>query len=164
MLIGLMSLPNPVVYIQFHPVAYMVKLNIEMSMAKLITRLARRQETDMTDSIHRTPQRSGPDSHAAGSAWNRSNAVELTKRSRTAARHSDLESGDSQEDFDEDAGIRKKTEIVVEVEASRQDTNPSNGPSQHVDDEVPLTSNAGHPKGYNYGGEDKRVAFSANRQ
>jgi hypothetical protein len=41
MLIGLMSLPNQVVYVQFHPVAYMVKLNIEMSMASLISRLAR---------------------------------------------------------------------------------------------------------------------------
>ncbi len=41
MLIGLMSLPNQVVYVQFHPVAYMVKLNIEMSMASLIARLAR---------------------------------------------------------------------------------------------------------------------------
>lgn len=43
MLIGLMSLPNQLVYIQFHPVAYMVKLNIEMSMASLIARLARGQ-------------------------------------------------------------------------------------------------------------------------
>lgn len=31
MLIGLMSLPNQNAYIQFHPVAYMAKLNIEMS-------------------------------------------------------------------------------------------------------------------------------------
>ncbi|EFQ31881.1 hypothetical protein CGRA01v4_13044 [Colletotrichum graminicola] len=44
MLIGLMSLPNQVVYIQFHPVAYMVKLNIEMSMASLITRLSKDRE------------------------------------------------------------------------------------------------------------------------
>lgn len=41
LLIGLMSLPNQVVYVQFHPVTYMVKLNIEMSMASLISRLAR---------------------------------------------------------------------------------------------------------------------------
>jgi hypothetical protein len=41
MLICLMSLKNQVVYIQFHPVAYMVKLNIEMSMASLITKIAR---------------------------------------------------------------------------------------------------------------------------
>lgn len=31
MLIGLMSLPDEDTYIQFHPIVYMVKLNIEMS-------------------------------------------------------------------------------------------------------------------------------------
>jgi lipid A disaccharide synthetase len=36
-----MSLKNQVVYIQFHPVAYMVKLNIEISMASLITKIAK---------------------------------------------------------------------------------------------------------------------------
>ncbi|KAH6640006.1 hypothetical protein BKA67DRAFT_490901, partial [Truncatella angustata] len=41
MLIGLMFLPNQVVFIQFHPVTYMVKLNIEMTMANLIRQLAR---------------------------------------------------------------------------------------------------------------------------
>jgi hypothetical protein len=46
MLTALLSLPNELVYIQFHPVAYMVKLKIEMSMASLITRLARGQGAD----------------------------------------------------------------------------------------------------------------------
>lgn len=46
MLIGLMSLPNQVVYVQFHPVAYMVKLNIEMSMASLIVHVARGHTSD----------------------------------------------------------------------------------------------------------------------
>jgi hypothetical protein len=41
MLICLMSLKNQVVYIQFHPVAYMVKLNIEISMGSLITKIAK---------------------------------------------------------------------------------------------------------------------------
>jgi hypothetical protein len=36
-----MSLRNGAVYIQLHPLAYMVKLKIELSMAKLITRIAR---------------------------------------------------------------------------------------------------------------------------
>src|ERR1700730_13444195 len=40
MIIGLMHLKNPMVYTQFHPVAYMVKLNIEMTMASLIKRIA----------------------------------------------------------------------------------------------------------------------------
>lgn len=48
MLIGLMSLKNQLVYIQFHPVTYMVKLNIEMSMAAMITKLAREPGTGDT--------------------------------------------------------------------------------------------------------------------
>jgi hypothetical protein len=36
-----MSLKNQLVYVQFHPVAYMIKLNIELSMGALITKLAR---------------------------------------------------------------------------------------------------------------------------
>jgi hypothetical protein len=36
-----MFLPNPMVYIQYHPVTYMVKLNIEMKMASLIRKLAK---------------------------------------------------------------------------------------------------------------------------
>ncbi|KAH7413656.1 hypothetical protein DE146DRAFT_2335 [Phaeosphaeria sp. MPI-PUGE-AT-0046c] len=48
MLIGLLFLKNQIVYIQFHPVAYTVKLNIEMSMASLVVRLAQgRPENDM---------------------------------------------------------------------------------------------------------------------
>ncbi|THX48284.1 hypothetical protein D6D06_09189 [Aureobasidium pullulans] len=47
MLIGLMSLPNGIVFVQFHPVAYMVKLNIEMSMADMIIKVAKSNEQDM---------------------------------------------------------------------------------------------------------------------
>jgi hypothetical protein len=34
-------MPNPFIYLMFHPVAYMIKLNIEMTMASLIWKLAR---------------------------------------------------------------------------------------------------------------------------
>ncbi|OAL54555.1 hypothetical protein IQ07DRAFT_272625 [Pyrenochaeta sp. DS3sAY3a] len=40
MIIAAMSIPNSFVYIQFHPLAYIVKLNIEMTMANLIKRIA----------------------------------------------------------------------------------------------------------------------------
>ncbi|KAL2848412.1 hypothetical protein BJY01DRAFT_233975 [Aspergillus pseudoustus] len=40
LIIGMMSLRNTFVYMQFHPLAYMVKLNIELSMADLIGRVA----------------------------------------------------------------------------------------------------------------------------
>ena len=51
MLICLMSLKNQVVYIQFHPVAYIVKLNIELSMASLITKLARGTVDDRNNEV-----------------------------------------------------------------------------------------------------------------
>lgn len=61
MLIGLMFLKNQIVYIQFHPVAYMVKLNIEMTMASLVVRLARGQ-SDNDMALHDFGQSSsGPD-------------------------------------------------------------------------------------------------------
>lgn len=44
LLIGIMSLPNGLIYAQFHPVVYMCKLNIEMSMASLIGKIARSQD------------------------------------------------------------------------------------------------------------------------
>ncbi|KAL5317374.1 hypothetical protein ACEPPN_014469 [Leptodophora sp. 'Broadleaf-Isolate-01'] len=44
LIIGMMSLNNGFVYMQFHPVAYMVKLNIEMSMAAMIVKIASDKE------------------------------------------------------------------------------------------------------------------------
>ncbi|KAF1848761.1 uncharacterized protein K460DRAFT_353702 [Cucurbitaria berberidis CBS 394.84] len=40
MIIGAMSIPNGFVYAIFHPLAYLVKLNIELSMADLIKKIA----------------------------------------------------------------------------------------------------------------------------
>lgn len=37
----MMSLPNDIVYLQFHPLAYLVKLHIEMNMAELITKVVK---------------------------------------------------------------------------------------------------------------------------
>ncbi|KAL0932107.1 uncharacterized protein CTRU02_213060 [Colletotrichum truncatum] len=40
-LIALMSLPNTLIYAQFHPLAYLLKLHIEMGMADLIAKVVR---------------------------------------------------------------------------------------------------------------------------
>lgn len=45
LIIAMMSLPNHLMYMQFHPVAYMIKLNIEMSMAHLIGKIARSHDS-----------------------------------------------------------------------------------------------------------------------
>ncbi|KAG7408795.1 hypothetical protein Forpe1208_v012321 [Fusarium oxysporum f. sp. rapae] len=44
LIISMMSLHNTFVYMQFHPFAYIVKLNIEMSMADLISKVARNRD------------------------------------------------------------------------------------------------------------------------
>ncbi|KAJ2990512.1 hypothetical protein NUW58_g2912 [Xylaria curta] len=44
LIISMMSLRNTFVYMQFHPLAYLVKLNIELSMADLIMRVAKSRE------------------------------------------------------------------------------------------------------------------------
>ncbi|KAK8029245.1 hypothetical protein PG991_006301 [Apiospora marii] len=47
LIISMMSLRNTFVYMQFHPLAYMVKLNIEMSMAELIAKVAKQRRLEM---------------------------------------------------------------------------------------------------------------------
>ncbi|KAF2816610.1 uncharacterized protein BDZ99DRAFT_376053, partial [Mytilinidion resinicola] len=56
LIVGMMSLPNTFVYVQFHPLAYLVKLNIELSMADLISKVVR--GSDRTDAFH-SDSRSG---------------------------------------------------------------------------------------------------------
>ncbi|KAB8233954.1 hypothetical protein ETB97_003281 [Aspergillus alliaceus] len=58
LLIGLMFLPNPMVYIQFHPVTYLVKLNIEMTMASLIRKLAKESNiNEIHEAVKHLPSR-----------------------------------------------------------------------------------------------------------
>lgn len=150
MLIGLMWLPNKRVFIQFHPVTYMVKLNIEMSMASLITRLASRSASDEyypnMSSSNPTNGRSGVvHSHVDNSPWAaQGNAIQMKQVSRVVA-------GDSDEDdisnpFEVGAagtGIHRRTEFEITVEKDTKGYGPR---AQASLDELPLTSNVGHPK------------------
>jgi hypothetical protein len=120
MLIGLMFLPNQVVYIQFHPVAYMVKLNIEMSMASLVVKLARgKTETDMYDHHTSSDVRSNPRSHQphrnTHNALNNPN-FESFQLSSVTRGHRRTDSSD-----DELGGITRKTELNVVVEDADKD-------------------------------------------
>ncbi|KAK7033921.1 hypothetical protein VNI00_012545 [Paramarasmius palmivorus] len=49
LIIAMMSLKNDFVYMQFHPVAYTVKLNIEMAMGNLITKVAKDTGIDVSE-------------------------------------------------------------------------------------------------------------------
>lgn len=62
LLIAMMSLPNDIVYLQFHPLAYLVKLHIEMNMADLITKVVKASNPsgypDYSNSRSRSNQKS----------------------------------------------------------------------------------------------------------
>ncbi|EEU41714.1 uncharacterized protein NECHADRAFT_87702 [Fusarium vanettenii 77-13-4] len=156
MLIGLMSLPNQVVYIQFHPVAYMVKLNIEMSMASLITRLARGENADeyypsMSRSNHGASGHDNSHSRTGNSPWANGNVVHMINRSKVAAGDSDEEAVGPIGRAGPGAGIHRRKDIEVKVETDTKiykvKRDGARGrASGRVEDELPLTSDTGHPK------------------
>ena len=149
-----MFLKNQVVYVQFHPVVYMVKLNIEMSMASLVVRLAQgkpqndmapeqfHSSTDPTSQHRRTGQPPA--------------SIQLTSRSKRGV--SGLRSpGLSKIDSDESlGGIECRTDLNVTVEhvekgqpfvanhstSSRSSREASRSVfDQHFGDETPLHKN-----------------------
>ncbi|KAH7348136.1 hypothetical protein BKA66DRAFT_432423 [Pyrenochaeta sp. MPI-SDFR-AT-0127] len=151
LLIGLMFLPNQVVYIQFHPVVYIVKLNIEMSMASLVVRLAQgRPQNDMDpEEFHSSTD---PNSHVrSGHHIKSQNALSRdhkgsiqlssrTKKGVSMGRSDGLSKIDSDESL---GGIECRTDLNVVVERIDQKGSPSSRSSNEVahsvfGDETPL--------------------------
>ena len=142
-----MSYPNQLVFTQFHPVTYMVKLNIEMSMASLIAHLASVKGTDgFGPQSHSYPR--DHHSHPTQTSRSRNDDVVLGSYPRTSAegRPSDEEFG---KPHDGTAGIPKRVDVEVRIHSpnSTPSTNEdrSNDGStgrrySEVDDEVSLTN------------------------
>lgn len=128
-LIGLMSLPSSLVYLQFHPVAYLLKLQIEMTMADLITKIVRSSNGGDYYSNSRSGGRTkngGPPGTASGKKAGRGGShvhnLTFTEQNKTH-----VEVGDPDTDFElrertgtntpqPDVGIRKTVETVVNSE------------------------------------------------
>ncbi|KAK8068968.1 hypothetical protein PG994_005584 [Apiospora phragmitis] len=154
-LIGLMFLPNPVVYIQFHPVTYLTKLNIEMSVANLIARLAR--GGSHSDQFHSSSyNNTGPRTHNARNNPQFGNEQDLALKSFTKSR---IRSGAGGDDDDSDdngggspmGGIHKRLEYEVTVHHNPPGSKPPSSSQSHSfeltkDDEMALTQHAGHPR------------------
>lgn len=145
MLLGLMSLPNEVVYVQFHPVAYMVKLNIEMSMASLITRLATDQRTGFNsvsysrDPDHRSHPTLGSGNHKGdvGPGGLQRDSIELGSVDEELGK---IRGGAP--------GIHRRLDVEVRIDSmpcneGRSDDEPSGSSFGKVDDEVSLTDHGG---------------------
>ncbi|KAF2125783.1 hypothetical protein P153DRAFT_323980 [Dothidotthia symphoricarpi CBS 119687] len=148
LLIGLMFLRNPVVYIQFHPVVYMVKLNIEMSMASLIVRLAQgKTENDMDpEAFHSS---SGPaTSHADKLSRKGRPKAEQLQSFKLTSKGLKSNNAHSRNDSDEGRGeIHCRTDLNVvseRIDMAKVDTEASSSrssretPRSMFGDETPL--------------------------
>ncbi|RYP31695.1 hypothetical protein DL767_005608 [Monosporascus sp. MG133] len=153
LIISMMSLKNTFVYMQFHPLAYMVKLHIEMSMAELIGNIAKERDSASAGMYNRTfdgtNSRSGRGRRVTG---NRSGAEASAIRTQITAHGTDKPmelgevvrpvKGDSESDSDKEAtadpsypvhsqgqkGIYTTREISIEFEnVSSQSHNTSRG-------------------------------------
>ncbi|KAI5796422.1 hypothetical protein EDC01DRAFT_40783 [Geopyxis carbonaria] len=128
LIIGMMFYPNPYVYLQFHPLAFTVKLNIELSMALLIAKIARTKDG--------ADERDGDGGGLQYTSYELSGIIRDVKSgpgtltaSRTAA--------------DRDSGLRvmRTQEVNVDVESIGSAGNSAGGngvPAGLDSDEAPL--------------------------
>lgn len=131
---------------RFHPVTYLTKLNIEMSLANLIARLAKNGNNDVrfnslsyTHGKHRSTgralQHSDPADHEV--------ALKSFTQSRAHAERSDGDSDDSIAG----AGIQKRFDVEVTVSPSHSRHPHPATAYEGTEDEISLAHNAGYPVG-----------------
>lgn len=110
-----MFLKNQIVYIQFHPVVYMVKLNIEMSMASLIVRLAK-GKTENDAYSEEFGSSTGP-SNSQSDRRSKAKPNQFQSFQLTSAKGPGRSKIHSRNDSDESLGqIHRTTELNVVVE------------------------------------------------
>ncbi|KAF2015090.1 hypothetical protein BU24DRAFT_442210 [Aaosphaeria arxii CBS 175.79] len=125
LLIGMMSLRNTFIYVQFHPVSYIVKLNIECSMADLISKIVRGNER--TDAFH-----SGSNSYPTELASRSAHGTKMgntthttTIRGNHTARGGEEESDSSLDEERGAAGIMKTVATTVVHDAAEKEDSRS---------------------------------------
>lgn len=144
-----MSLPNQIVFTQFHPVAYLVKLNIEMTMASLITKVAR--ATGVGDDGNKPAnESSGTRSRHDGMRTIHDENDDIAMKSFHAAAvgpsgfDEDYEGGNAKS-----KGIKRTVDIRVESAYTLEADIDAEKGSPFGDDEISLAHHPGHPRGGN---------------
>ncbi|KAK7745678.1 hypothetical protein SLS62_009719 [Diatrype stigma] len=148
MLIGLMSLQNQIVFTQSHPVAYLVKLNIEMTMASLITKVAR--VTGVGDEGNKVAnESSGTRSRHDGlrTIHDKDNDVAMKSFHAAAVGPSRFDE-DHEDGTAKSRGIQRTVDIRVES-ASTLEADFDVEKGSPFGDEISLAHHPGHPRGGN---------------
>ncbi|KAI8945999.1 hypothetical protein F4801DRAFT_597169 [Xylaria longipes] len=114
-LIGVMSLENGFIYLQFHPFVYLVKLHIELNLTQLLAKIVRLDEGDsgLTGSKSKevTGRKSNPIGTNAGSRGIKMATLITTTREFTELRDSDPPN----------TGIQKTVETKIEYNKDDDD-------------------------------------------
>lgn len=118
-------------------------------MAKLFTRLASQGNSDeyypeLSNSKPSNSQSSNQ-TNSDNNPWAISNSVKLAQMSKVVVGESE-EDLTSVEVLGSGAGIRKCTKIEIKVESDVRNYRGRSKTSISLEDELPLTSNTGHPK------------------
>ncbi|KAI9738839.1 MAG: hypothetical protein M1834_008346 [Cirrosporium novae-zelandiae] len=178
MIIGTMSLHNTFVYMQFHPLAYLVKLNIEMTMAELISRVSRSRQhgfragaLSSTSENHTYPTeltsnpKSGPRSKNAGPSKTGRLTGVVSPNTQGGIHFADITSGDRKDTVNggdgfgdmgdpfTGAGIMKTTNVVI----TRDEAEPKDGSSKTSVTETEMTL------GGNSDGEEEKTRYGDER-
>ncbi|KAK8085868.1 hypothetical protein PG997_007139 [Apiospora hydei] len=148
LLIGLMFLPNQVVFIQFHPVTYIVKLNIEMAMANLIRKLAQTPNSNEPESSGGTGRWNGYGTESFGRGHNQDR--ELETYTRTIDNKGPRPSSRDSDDSGFVRGIQKTMHYNVTVDDApgASHAHPAGATSKPLsdtsdEDEISLANHAG---------------------
>ncbi|RDL42558.1 Uncharacterized protein BP5553_02537 [Venustampulla echinocandica] len=107
LIIGMMSLNNTFVYCQFHPLAYIVKLHIELHLAELIAQIAQRK-----DRVVNAFSDSNPKHHRSSS---KTFPIPLNHLS-SSTKNQDLDSQTRKHGMSHGQGIMKTQDVSVSVE------------------------------------------------
>ncbi|KAK7928696.1 hypothetical protein PG985_005694 [Apiospora marii] len=142
----LMFLPNQVVFIQFHPVTYIVKLNIEMAMANMIRKLARTMNNEPESGSGGTHRYGyGAESFGLGRGRGHNQDHELQTYTRTIDNKGPrLASDAASDDSAFVSGIQKTTHYNVTVDDAPNAARKL-PPVQRSEDEISLANHAGRP-------------------
>lgn len=142
LLICMMSLPNGFVYVQFHPLVYLLKLHIEMNMADLIGKVVRASNQEGT---HDYSSRS-----RTGQAGSRPNASRFGGNITSTHHRTHIELGDDDDEMElkerENLEGIKKT-VVTEIIRSGPDDDDVPELHERAVSEASSTKLQGRPYG-----------------
>ncbi|KAI5777412.1 hypothetical protein EDC01DRAFT_404740 [Geopyxis carbonaria] len=129
LLIGLMNLKNDLIYLQVHPLTFIVKLNIEMSMASLIRRIASEK---LDTNSHPSEVHHGG---VGGAAYGISLSITGGKG---AAPNRASEGGTREANLKPDNGVMVHKSVVVESHSASGCSVASIGSCTETEEESPL--------------------------